>query len=93
MEIQHKRDEEKGAVFIDRDGEVIAEIIYSITSPEEIVIEHTEVLQDFRGQGLGYKLLEFLVIFMRENNLKATPLCPFAKAAFKKNKEYWDTLI
>ncbi|WP_274475502.1 GNAT family N-acetyltransferase [Mangrovimonas aestuarii] len=93
MEIKHKQYGKKGAVFIERNKELLAEMVYSISGPEKIIIEHTEVGDEIRGQGVGYQLLEFLVDYMRENNIKAIPLCPFTKAAFNKKPEYRDRLI
>jgi predicted GNAT family acetyltransferase len=51
------------------------------------------VSEKLKGQGIGYKLIEEVVAFLRENNLKVIPLCPFANAVFKKrSKDYKDVL-
>jgi len=67
-------------------------MIYSYAGPKKIIIEHTEVSEKLKGKGVGYKLVEEAVVFMREHDLKTIPLCPFANAVFKKKKEYADRL-
>ena len=49
-----------------------------------MIIEHTEVDESLKGKGVGVKLLEALVNFVRKENSKVIPPCPFAKATFKK---------
>lgn len=53
----------------------------------KIVIDHTEVNPEFKGQGVGEKLVMSAVEFARENNLKILPLCPFAASVFRNNPE------
>jgi uncharacterized protein len=56
----------------------------------EIVIEHTFVSEQLRGQNVARQLLESVVNFARENNETIIPVCPFAKGELKKNKDYSD---
>ena len=93
MEIKHEDNGKKGKFYVEIDGKQEGEMVYSYAGQVKIIIEHTEVSEKLKGQGIGYKLLEEVVAFMRENNLKAIPLCPFANAVFKKrNKDYQDVL-
>ncbi|MEB2785056.1 GNAT family N-acetyltransferase [Algoriphagus persicinus] len=41
---------------------------------------------------MGLKLLNELVEYVREEEIKVIPLCPFAKAMFKKEEELRDVL-
>ena len=59
---------------------------------EKLIIDHTEVNPDFKGRNVGKLLLMELVNFVRENNIKVVPLCPFAKAMFEKTPEIQDVL-
>lgn len=94
MEIQQRDNGSKGAFFVEIDGEQLAEMTYTYAGPNKIIIDHTEVSEKLKGQGVGYKLVEASVEFMRTNNLKAIPLCPFANAVFKKKAEaYADVLF
>ncbi|MFV0541189.1 MAG: GNAT family N-acetyltransferase [Aestuariibaculum sp.] len=93
MEIKHNDTGKNGRFFIKNDTKKLAEMTYTYAGPNKIIIDHTEVDDSLRGQGVGYKLVEASVQFLRKNNLKVIPLCPFAKAVFvKKQSEYADVL-
>lgn len=93
MDIKHSDTGQKGAFYLENGGVKVAEMTYSHAKPNTIIIDHTEVSETLKGQGVGYKLIEAAVKYMRENNLKAIPLCPYANAVFKKNhEEYADVL-
>ncbi|MBO6586176.1 MAG: N-acetyltransferase [Gracilimonas sp.] len=90
MQIKHDTAETKGSFYIEREGKRVAEMTYSKAGPERIIIDHTEVADETRGEGLGKKLVYKAVEFARENNLKILPLCPFARSVFSKNPEIRD---
>ncbi|MGJ8592325.1 MAG: GNAT family N-acetyltransferase [Aquaticitalea sp.] len=87
MEIKHKDNGNKGSFYVEIDGIQLAEMTYTAAGPGKIIIDHTEVNETLKGQGIGYKLVDASVEYMRANNLKAIPLCPFAAAVFKKKGE------
>lgn len=66
---------------------------YSKAGPGKFIIDHTEVDESSKGQGVGYQLVEAAVVYARENNQKIMPLCPFASAVFRKKSEYKDLLF
>ncbi|WP_407945203.1 GNAT family N-acetyltransferase [Paenibacillus apii] len=85
-DLAHKR-------FLIRDQDAIAaEMTYVTSSPELYIIDHTLVDPAYRGQGLGDKLVDAMVVYARENGIKILPLCPFAKGRFEHYSEYWDVL-
>lgn len=93
MDIKQEDNGKKGRFYFEIEGKQEAEMIYSYAGQSKIIIEHTEVSEKLKGQGIGYKLVEEVVAFMRKNNLKSIPLCPFANAVFKKrSKDYKDVL-
>ena len=51
-----------------------------------------DVSEDYRGQGIGRQLLDKVVEFAREKNLKIIPLCPYAKSVFDKEPSIADVL-
>jgi uncharacterized protein len=57
-----------------------------------MIIEHTEVSDELRGQNIGYELVHTGVEYARTHHLKIIPLCTFANAVFKKKPEYKDVL-
>ncbi len=79
--------------FIAGDDAVLAEMIYTLPSADKMIIEHTEVSDQLRGQNIGYQLVHTAVEFARKHELKIIPLCPFANAVFKKKPEFADILF
>lgn len=92
MEIQHQFDGRRGSFFIEEDDKRLAEMVYVMAGPKKMIIEHTEVDESLAGKGIGAKLLEALVDFVRKEGVKVIPLCPFANATFKKRKDLQDVL-
>lgn len=92
MEIQHQFDGRKGSFFVQEGGKRMAEMVYVMAGPKRMIIEHTEVDESLKGQGVGAKLLETLVDYARKEEVKVLPLCPFAKATFQKRKDLQDVL-
>lgn len=69
-----------------------AMMTYVKTGDDMMIIDHTEVSDELRGQGAGYSLVEAAVNYARQNDIKILPLCPFAKSVFDKTPEYSDVL-
>ena len=78
--------------YIERDGNILAKMVYSMASPEKMIIEHTEVSDELRGQNIGYELVHAGVEYARTNHIKIVPLCTFAHSVFKKKPEFADVL-
>ena len=57
-----------------------------------IVMTHTEVPGELRGQGLGEKLARGALDLVRKRSFKVVPRCPFIRAFIEKNPEYADLL-
>ncbi len=93
MNIQHEFDSKKGAFYLEEGGKRLAEMAYVMAGDTKIIIEHTEVDDSLRGQGVGKKLQAQLVAYVREKGIKVVPLCPFAKATFDKVEEWQDVLF
>lgn len=69
-----------------------AQMTYVPTGEDKIIIDHTEVNDELRGQGAGEMMVEAAVKYARQNNKKIIPLCPFAKSVFDKTPEFQDVL-
>src|SRR6186713_872993 len=91
-EIGHASDGNNGSFYYESNGHVLAEMVYSMSADNLMIIEHTDVADSLKGQGIGKKLLAKLVEYARANNIRVVPLCPFANATFKKMKEWQDVL-
>ncbi|WP_339229208.1 GNAT family N-acetyltransferase [Oceanobacillus sp. FSL K6-2867] len=72
--------------------EPLAEITFIQIGDTKIVIDHTYVSDELRGQGIAGELVEQVVLFAREKNRKITPLCPYAKNKIEKTPEFRDVL-
>jgi len=92
MLIHHKQVGSKGMFYAGEEDNIQAEIVYTMPSEEKMIIEHTEVSDELRGQNVGYQLVHSAVEYARKHNLKIIPLCPFANAVFKKKPEFADVL-
>lgn len=93
MVIKHEDNGKKGKFYIELNGIQEAEMVYSYAGPSKVIIEHTEVSEKFKGQGVGKKLLEETISFMRKNSLKIIPLCPFANAVIKRNRKLYEDVL
>lgn len=93
MEVKHQSDGRKGSFYMDQDGVKLAEMVYVMAGSEKMIIEHTEVAESLKGQGIGMQLLEALVEEVRVTHIRVLPLCPFAKASFQKRPDLQDVLV
>jgi len=85
--------EERKFSFINEEGNHIAEMTYSLAGEKIIIIDHTEVHDDYRGNRLGYKLLLQVVEMAKNTGKKIMPLCPYAKSVFDKTDEFDSVLF
>jgi len=92
MIIKHDHSETKGIFEAIEEGVKIGEMTYSVAGADKIIIDHTEVSPEAKGQGVGKILLGKAVEYVRDNNLKVIPLCPFAKRMFEKDVDIRDVL-
>ena len=93
MKIQHHNNEKNGNFKAISNGETAGLMTYTWAGPEKFIIDHTEVDANFKGQGVGKKMVLAAVDYARKNSLKILPLCPFAKAVFDKDKSLHDVLF
>ena len=70
----------------------VAEMTFSKVGERMIIIDHTEVPDAFRGQGVGLRLVTRAVEDARAAGKKIIPLCPFANAQFHRHPEWADVL-
>ena len=89
MEIKHGTNK----FYVGEDEQnFLAQMTYVSSGENLMIIDHTEVTDELRGQNVGKLLVESGVNYARENNLKVVPLCPFAKVLIDKTPEYQDVL-
>lgn len=92
MEIQQVNYETKGFFKAVEAGKEAGLMTYSWAGTVRMIIDHTEITPEFKGQKVGNQLVLAAVEYARENHIKIIPLCPFAKSVFDKTPEIRDVL-
>lgn len=91
MQFQHVNNQKNGEFFLDnKQGKRIAEISYVWNGEHTIIANHTWVDDSLRGQGIARQLLDTLVEFAREKNLKIVPTCSYVDVMFRREKSFAD---
>jgi predicted GNAT family acetyltransferase len=92
MDIEITEKDSKGYAEATIDGNPAGKMTYNIPNTSFVIIDHTEVEEDYKGQGVGKQMLYRIVDMAREKNMTIFPLCPFAKAMFNKINDIQDVL-
>jgi predicted GNAT family acetyltransferase len=72
-------------------GNDVAVVNYRL-SPGVVMLTHTEVPEEFEGQGLGSAIVRGVLQIARARGLKVVPACGFVSAFIQKNPEFQDLL-
>ena len=91
MQIQRDEHGRKGAFYIDENGEWIAELTY-VRDDGTMTIDHTEIDEKLRGEGIGQDLVKSAVEYARDQGLKINAVCPYAKKVIERTPEFQDVL-
>lgn len=92
INIQIEEAETKGRAYLEKGGTIIAEMSFSKAGDKLIIIDHTDVDESLRGQGVGRLMLDVIVAMVRRQGKKIMPLCPYAKSVFDKEPSISDVL-
>ncbi|AMW80265.1 acetyltransferase [Acinetobacter sp. TGL-Y2] len=91
MQFQHQDDGQQGEFFaVNEQAQRIAEISYVWRGEHQVIANHTWVDDALRGQGVARQLLDVLVAFAREKNLKIIPTCSYVEVMFRRDKTLAD---
>jgi len=82
----------KGRYYMRTPAGAVAEMTFTTVGEHQIVIDHTEVPDAFRGQGAGLRLVTRAVEDARAASKTIIPLCPFTAAQFRRHLEWADVL-
>lgn len=82
----------KGRYFVTAPDGSVAEMTFTKVGDHQLIIDHTEVPDAFRGKGIGLKLVTRAVDDARAAAKTIIPLCPFANAQFRRHPEWADVL-
>jgi hypothetical protein len=70
------------------DGGKTAFIQYAEAGEDVVELMHTEVPEEFEGQGIGGKLVKGTFEILQEENLKMMPTCRFVAVYLQRHPEY-----
>ncbi|MBX9453811.1 MAG: N-acetyltransferase [Mesorhizobium sp.] len=82
----------KGRYVVRGPAGIEAEMTFTKVGDHQLIIDHTEVPDAFRGQGVGARLVTRAVEDARAAGKTIIPLCPFAAAQFRRHPEWADVL-
>jgi predicted GNAT family acetyltransferase len=72
--------------------EALAKIEY-INTDYGMILTHTEVGEELKGQGVGRALVKYVVEIARNEKFKLKLECTYAQKEFEKHPEYQDVLF
>jgi uncharacterized protein len=90
LDIRHAEAGGRGAFYVEQGGSRVAELTYSRASPGRVIVEHTEVSDTLRGQGVAKKLVLAAVEWARSTGTKIVPTCPYARSVIERDASLQD---
>lgn len=91
-EIKREGTDQKGEFVLYEEGERAGRMTYEKEGENQIVVAHTNVDEKFGGRGLAGKLMDKMIEYARENNLKIHPTCSYVVHKFDKDESINDVL-
>ena len=91
--IQQKETEGKGMFYIEEDGDIVAELTYTLADNDIMTLDHTETDPKMTGKGLARSLVKHSVEYAKKKNLKIDPLCEYAAVQFERHEEYREVQV
>lgn len=90
--IELKLNSEHRGAFVIEEGETrLAEMVVA-ASDGNLIVYHTQVSDQLRGQGVASKLLDSMVEYARKNGLKVVPLCSYVHAQFSRHPQQYEDI-
>ena len=76
---------------LETDGK-LSVVVYDKIDDETLALTHTEVDPSLEGHGVGSKLVEGVLQYVEQHNLKIVPLCPFVSTYLKRHPD-WNRVV
>lgn len=80
------------AIEYHQDGRMLGEITW-VLRDNTMVMNHTYVSNELRGQGVAKKLLDEAAKYAREHNYKMKAVCSYVVTAFDRYDDYNDVQV
>lgn len=91
MEYQIEHNEAASRFEVQIDGKL--SLVDYIKQENVLVVTHTGVPTELEGRGIAAALTKALLEYVRKNNLKVKPVCPYTKAYIQKHADYNDLVV
>ena len=93
MQLQHQDNGQQGEFFkLGENGQRVAEISYIWNGDQQIIANHTWVDHSLRGQSIAREMLDALIDFARDQQLKIVPACAYVEVMFRRDKSLQDVI-
>ena len=89
MELQVLDNEDDARFEIRAGGKVVGFLQYRL-GDKEISFLHAETDDDFRGKGIGARLVQASLDAVRDRGLAVLPYCPFVRGWLAEHPDYVD---
>ncbi|WP_018619699.1 GNAT family N-acetyltransferase [Spirosoma luteum] len=76
---------------LDTEGK-LSIVNYQTVDDETLALVHTEVDESLEGQGVGSHLVEGVLQYVEQNNLKIVAACPFISTYIKRHPD-WNRVV
>ncbi|MDP2238130.1 MAG: GNAT family N-acetyltransferase [Bacteroidales bacterium] len=91
--IRHEQNVRTGIFYLIHQCERMAFLSYFENPEGVLMLNHTYVSPDLRGQNIASKLVEAAVSYARKHHLKLIPVCPYVVKWFEKHAEEKEMLF
>lgn len=72
---------------METDGK-LSVVAYQQVDETTLALVHTEVDPSLEGQGVGSELVEAVLAYAEQNELKIVPVCPFVSTYLKRHPDW-----
>ena len=93
IEIKHEDLEKRGRFAAYVDGREVGEMTYTYAGPKKAIFDHTFVDDAMRGQNIGRLMLDRAAEWLRAEEIKLIPLCPYVKGRVIKHPDLFGDLL
>jgi hypothetical protein len=73
-------------------GTLVGAAYYTVRE-DAVVFTHTEVPEEYEGQGIASQLIRFALDSVRARNLRVIALCPYVRAYLRKHEDEYMDLV
>jgi predicted GNAT family acetyltransferase len=88
-DVRHNPDEQRYEISVDG---TLAGFVQAIEDGDVVTLPHTEVFDEFEGQGLASELVGQALDDLRSRSKKVVVTCPYVSSFIKKHDDYADLL-